>query len=174
MSLPMAFGISKWSNITFDSVNLSFQLLNSCGSQSSKSASKFDHNIEIEFEYKVILTGNSTCPFIKNIDLNFSALFSLTNRFQWHQTMIQVPRSSCSSITQTSSSDTLTGSATMDPVLKTKCSSFPYLCLKLTCSDWNWNVSTCQWPMLNRERCQVVDNQTIQPQQNVGRLAVVD
>ena len=61
----MVFGISKWSNISFDSVNLSFKLRGTCGSQSTSSVTKFDHDVKIQFHYEVIFIWNIASPSLK-------------------------------------------------------------------------------------------------------------
>ena len=54
LKFPMVFDISTWSNISFDSVNLSYKLQSTCGSQSAGSVTKFDQDIGIEFKYEVL------------------------------------------------------------------------------------------------------------------------
>ena len=62
LRVPMVFGFSKWSNISFDSVNLSFKLRGTCGSQSTSSVTKFDHDVKIQFQYEVIFIWKEQIP----------------------------------------------------------------------------------------------------------------
>ena len=166
---PLVFGISKWSKNSSDSIELSFELRSSCGSQSASSVTTFDHEVDIDFKYEVTIiciAGNRFilwCSWNITFRFLFIYLVILVYRFQFLQKILQILINSCNSTTQISSSGTHSWSPTLDPVPNSSCSSLQHICPKPTFSvSWTLiqvsslvqiSISKCQGGRVTSGKC---------------------